>query len=187
METKLLKNRKIGIIPAGIVDGTEPFWFNNEKWVLHNGMAMKFDEAPGAVQRMIADACRNDKRSLSIIHKMGAKGFTAEFETWYKCVVGGLDAVPDFKDGKFTPDAYNNVCNDYDCPMRGKLCSVATGLRSHDVKTIIALKRGKSIAATADDLCISTAGMKSRVEKLKEQLGAPNMASLMARATEIGI
>lgn len=188
METKLLKKNKLAIIPAGIIEGIEPFWFNNEKWILMQGeIPVRYHNASGKTQRMIADACRNDKRSLAYMHKHGTTGITAEFETWYKCVVGGLDSTPDFLKGKFTPDAYNNMCTDYDCPHRGKLCSVATGLRSHHVKTIVALKRGKSIAATANDLCISAAGMKSRIETIKIKLDAPNLPSMMAKAVEIGI
>lgn len=189
METKLVKRNRIALVPFGIIDGIDPFWFNNEKWVRMNGnQFLKFHETSGQTQRLIADACRNDKRSLAYINnKMGITGISGEFDTWYKCVVGGLDEVPDILKGRFTPDAYNNMCTDYDCPHRGRLCGVSSALKSEDVKTIRALKRGKSIAATADDLFISTAGMKSRVEKVKEKLGAPNMASLMARATEIGI
>nr|WP_321357217.1 hypothetical protein [uncultured Draconibacterium sp.] len=189
METKLVKRNRIALIPFGIIDGIDPFWFNNEKWVRMNGNEfIRYHETSGKTQRLIANACRDDKPSLDYINnKMGIKGISAEFDTWYKCVVGGLDAVPDFFKGRFTPDAFNNMCTDYDCPHRGKLCGVASGLKSDDVKTIDALKQGKSIAATAEDIFLSTAGMKSRVENLKIKLGAPNMASLMARATEIGI
>ena len=187
METKLPKKNKLAIIPAGIIEGTEPFWFDNEKWVIHEYEIMRYHESPGSVQRMIANAFMNDKKSRSYLKKIGVVGFTEAFEWWYKCVIGGLDHIPDFLNGKFTPDAYNNLCTDYDCPHRGRFCSLATGLKSHEVKTIRELKKGKSIAATASDLHVSTAGIKSRVENIKVKLETPNMASMMAKAAELGI
>lgn len=189
METKLVKKNQLALIPFGIVEGVEPFWFNNEKWVLlNNQFPVKYHETSGENQRLIADACKDDKPSLAYINKkMKVTAKSGEFNIWYKCVVGGLDYVPDLLKGKFTPDAYNNMCSDYNCLHRGKLCGVASGLRSHHVQAIIALKKGKSVAATASDLCISTAGLKSRIEVIKIKLDAPNLPSMMAKAVEIGI
>ncbi len=186
METKLVKKNKLAIIPAGIVEGIEGFWYDG-KWVLMEGRAMPFHESPGRVQRMFAEACMNDKRRMAYARKKGITKFSEVFDWWYRCVVGGLDHVPDFLDGKFQPDAFNNLCTNYSCEDRGKWCSVEAGLKSHEVKTIVALKRGKSMAETANELHVSCAGMKSRVEKIKTKLGTSNMASMMARATEIGI
>ena len=187
METKLLKKNKLAIVPAGILEGTEAFWYNNEKWVLHEGKAMPFHGAPGNVQRLIADAFMNDNRSQGYLRKIGLNQFSEAFEFWYKCVVGALDSVPDFLNGKLTADAYNSACTDYNCPHRGRFCSLEVGLKNHEVVTIVALKKGDSVAKTAEGLHVSTAGMKSRVEKIKVKLGASNMASMMARATELGI
>jgi hypothetical protein len=189
MRTKLVKKNQLAIIPFGVIEGIEPFWFNNEKWVLiDQNFPIRFHEASGKTQRSIANACRNDKRSLAYINKqMGISGISREFDTWYKCVVGGLDHTPDLLKGKFTPDVYNNLCEDYNCQHRGRLCGVACGLRSHHVQAICALKKGKSVAATANDLCISTAGLKSRIEVIKIKLDTPNIAAMMAKAVEIGV
>lgn len=188
METKLLKRNKLAIVPAGIIEGTEAFWYNNEKWVIHQGNTFPFSEAPGNVQRLFADAFLDDKRSQEYLKsKMGIERFSEAFDMWFKCKVGGLDHEPDFMNGNFTADAFNNTCSEYTCPHRGKFCSLQNGLLSYEVETLEALKAGKSIEETAGMLFISMAGMKSRIEKIKEKLGATNMASMMVKAGELGI
>lgn len=188
MKTKLVKNNKLAIVPAGIMEGIEPFYYDNEKWVLFDGKASRFHDCSGAVQRLIAEAFLNDIRSKNYLKKeMGITAFSEGFEWWYKCVVGGLDHVPDFKDGKFTPDRYNNMCSDTECPHRGKFCSIASGLKNFEVRSIKAFKRGKSIEEAARDEFVSTAAMKSRIVVMKHKLNAQNMASMVAKATEMGI
>lgn len=190
METKLVKNKRLAIIPAGIIEGIEAFYDEKSEtnWVVIDGHSMPFSDAPGTIQRLFANAFLNDHLSRKYLkEKMGITAFSKGFETWLKCVAGGLDHVPDIVNGKFVADGYNNTCTDYDCPNRGKLCSLAAGLKNYEVKSILALKKGMSIDEAADDQCVSVAGMKSRVEVIKLKLGANNMASMMARATEIGI
>ena len=179
---------KTGIkVPAGIFKGTEAFWYEGQKWVIHQGVTMLFNEAPTKIQNMIAEAFLADTRSRDILRAEGITKFSEAFDRWYRCVIGALDEAPDFRDGNLNADAYNHMCTDYQCPLRGKLCSLATGLKNYEVETIIALKLGHSIEETARMLCISLPGLKSRIEKLKEKLNATNMASLIAIASKIGI
>ena len=119
--------------------------------------------------------------------KMGLKKANEIWDTWYRCVVGGLDRVADLNDGKFTPDAYNNLCQETDCPHRGRLCGRAIGLKSDDVKTIRQLMAGKSMEQAAESLFVSLPAVKSRVAKLHEKLGVTNTAAMVTRAAEIGI
>lgn len=190
METKLVKRNKLAIIPAGILEGIESFFDEktNQSWVVVDGHSMPFFQSPGKIQRLFAEAFINDKRSQKYLkEKMNITSFREGFEWWLKCVAGGLDHVPDIVNGKFTADGYNNTCTNYDCPHRGKFCSLAAGLKSYEVKTIMALKSGMSIEEAADNECVSVAGMKSRVVAIKEKLGATNMASLIAIASGFGI
>ena len=101
---------------------------------------------------------------------------------WYHCRIGALDESPDFIDGRLNADAYNHMCTDYDCPLRGKLCSLSTGLKNYEAETIAVLEEGLTIEQAADKLCVSVAGLKSRIEKLREKLNAKNMAELIAKA-----
>lgn len=173
-------------IPAGLFSGIEAFWYQNEKWIIANGSMQRFHQAPAGVQQIVWKAFFADKESQVIIKKMGITKLTDTFDKWYKCVVGGLDHVPDF--GKMlVPDDYNNMCADSDCAFRGKLCSRATGLKNYEVETLSLLKQGESIEKTASKLCVSMPGMKSRLEKIKIKLHATNMAALMARTSELGI
>ena len=187
MQTKLVKKHKLAIMPAGIIEGVEAFWHDNEKWVAFNGQAMLFHEAPGRIQRMIAQACINDTKSQQYMKKYGVEKFSAAFDWWYKCVVGAWDHVPDFMNGKFTADAYNNNCTNTECEHRGRFCSLTAGLKYWEVATINGLKLGLTIEKTALLLNVSTAGLKTRIEKMKEKLGAKNMASLMAKAASFGV
>lgn len=178
-----LKNK----IPAGILSDTEAFWHNEEKWIIHQGETMRFNDAPIKLRDMIAESFLCDTYSTTYLKKIGITGFSQGFEMWYKCVAGALDSTPDFTDGKFTADNYNYSCTDQNCIHRGKLCGRASGLNSIEVQTLAALKRGDNFRQTAASLYVSEPGLKSRVTKLRQKLEAKNTAALTARAAEIGI
>jgi DNA-binding CsgD family transcriptional regulator len=187
MNAKLMKKQCQSTFPAGIIEGIEGFWHDEEKWVMVEGTKMKFDAAPGKVQRLFANAFVKDRKSQEYMKRHGVTKFNEGFEWWFKCVVGAYDREPDFIDGKFTPDTFNNTCKDYDCVHCGRLCSISTGLKNYEVATIVALKGGFTEEQTATLLFISVPGLKSRIEHIKEKLGATNMASMIAKAVEFGI
>ncbi|HET6558104.1 MAG TPA: hypothetical protein VFG54_12370 [Prolixibacteraceae bacterium] len=183
-----LQQKQTQNIPAGIFSpGIEAFWHDDDKWVIAHGSVRRFHECDSSIQQPIWKAFMADKESLAYIAKMGIRKASEVFDTWYRCVIGGLDHVPDFDNDKLTPDVYNNMCGDFACPHRGRLCSRAAGLKNYEVQTLFALKSGDSLERTASFLCVSLPGMKSRVEKIKEKLEVPNMAALMARTAELGI
>jgi len=187
MKANVMITNETKKLPAGIFEGVEAFWHNGEKWVIAGGVVSRFNEAPVKIQNMIAEAFLADKKSRRYLEKIGITGFEKGMDMWYRCIIGALDCTPDFSDGKFCPDAYNNRCLDNNCPHRGKFCSLGPALKKFEVATVEALKGGFTIEQTATLLFISPATLKSRLEKIKEKLHARNMASMMARATEIGI
>lgn len=187
METKLVKNHRLAIFPAGIIEGIEGFWHAGQKWVMVEGTKMKFEDAPGNVQRLFADAFMNDKPSQNYMKSHGVVKFSEGFDWWFRCVVGAYDFEPDFNNGKFTPDSFNNTCTETDCVHRGKLCGRASGLNYNDVKTLAAVSAGDTINTTAAKLYISAAGLKSRMSKLREKLEARNEAALTAHAARLCI
>ena len=136
---------------------------------------------------MVIEAFLKDTRSRNILRKSGITKMSEAFNKWYRCVVGALDEQSDVIEGKVIPDLYNNTCSDFSCPLRGILCSTGTGLKNYEVETLSVLKLGLTYEKTADYLCLSIPGLKSRVEKIKEKLGANNMASLIACASYLGI
>lgn len=174
-------------IPAGIIEGTEAFWFDNEKWLIHQGECMKFNDAPIKLRNMIAQKFLDDTQSRKYLSHIGITAFAMAFEMWYKCVIGALDETPDFVDGNLNADAYNHACTDYECPHRGQFCSLTPGLKNYEIKTLVELKKGETIEHTAEKLFVSLPGLKSRIEKIREKLGAKNMASMIAKAAEFGI
>ena len=174
-------------MPAGIFNGIEAFWYENEKWVIANGEVKRFHECDSSIQQPIWRAFMADKQSLAYIAKLGITKSSEVFETWYRCVVGGLDHVPDFLNGKFTPDFFNNTCPDLACPHRGRLCSRAAGLKNFEVETLKALKSASNMKAAAEMVHVSLPAMKSRISKLHEKFNVSNSVALMARANEIGI
>lgn len=186
MDTKLTKTDN-SPIPAGIFSGIEALYHEGEKWVIANGTTQRFHESPSSIQQPIWKAFMSDKQSLAYLAKMGITKASEAFDWWYKCVIGGLDHIPDLLNGKLIPDAYNNMCGDFQCAHRGRLCSRATGLKNYEVETLAALKTGESIERAASLLCISHNGLKSRIEKIKEKLHVPNMAALMAKSSAFGI
>lgn len=176
---------KINLIPD---KGLEPFWLNGEKWVAHEGLAIRFHEASPRVQRKIVSLFWGDERSQKYFDKIGFKGFQSRFERWYKCVVGGLDDEPDVDvKGNLTPDAYNNMCQDYTCPDRGKLCGLRSKLKREDVEVIQLIQEGLTVSQSASKLCLSNAAIKSRIEKAKVKLNSKTAAELSARAAMLGL
>lgn len=181
-----LQQNQVQNVPAGIFSGIEAFWHEGEKWVIANGAVKRFHECDSSIQQPIWKAFLNDKKSLDYIAKMGIKKATEVFDTWYRCVVGGLDHVPDFGI-KFTPDAYNNMCADTQCTHRGRLCSCATGLKNFEIETINALKSARNMEHAASAVHVSLPAMKSRISKLHEKFEVTNTVALMAKTSQLGI
>ena len=166
----------------------EPFYMNGEKWVAHKGLAIRFHEASPRVQRKVVSLFWDDERSQRYFDKIGVKGFQARFEMWYMCVVGGLDDEPDVDTkGKLKPDAYNNMCRDYACPHRGKLCGIRSNIKIEDIEVICAMQQGLSTQQTAMELCLTQSAVKSRIEKSKVKFDAHTSAELAAKAAMKGI
>lgn len=187
MEAKLTKTDK-SPIPAGMFgEGIEAFWYEGEKWVIANGTISRYNEAPTHAKATIQRAFMNDRQSLAYMAKMGLRNANEIFDTWYCCVVGGIDHVADFTEKTFTPDVYNNLCSDAQCPHRGRLCGRASALRNYEVETIRSLMAGKSMEQASESLFVSLPAVKSRVAKLHEKLGVNNTAAMVTRAAEIGI
>lgn len=176
---------KIKLMP---VTGIEPFFLNGEKWVAHQGLYIRFHEAAPRVQRKIVSLFWEDDRSQRYFDKIEVNGFQSRFEMWYKCVVGGLDDEPDVdRKGKLNPDAYNNLCQDGTCPHRGKLCGQRSNIKREDIEVISLMEQGLTVEQTADQLCLSVPGVKSRIEKAKEKLHARTAAQLVGNAVKLGI
>lgn len=185
MKTKVANEMK-ATIPAGIISGIEGFWHDGEKWIIANGQVQRFHDAPTGVQQMVWRHFFADTYSQHIIKNLGITKLTETFDRWYRCVVGGLDHIPDFG-SMLMPDNYNNMCTDTSCTLRGKLCSRGVGLKNYEVETLRELESGESLEHAASDLCISLPAIKSRVEKIKEKLHAPNMAAMVATSARLGI
>lgn len=187
MDTKVIKTDK-SPIPAGLIgEGIEVFWCNNEKWVLTQGIRYRYNEAPSHVKSVILRAFQNDRQSLAYMAKIGLKTANEMFDRWYRCVVGGLDHVPDFGNKMFTPDAYNNMCSDSKCPHRGLLCGRTCGIRSWQAETIKAIKDGCTMEKAAEKVNVTHSAVRSRVTKMLEQTGMHTTAQLICWATELGI
>lgn len=174
-------------VPAGIFSGTEAFWFEGEKWVIAHGTTKRFDECDSSTQDPIWRAFNSDEISLAYLAKIGVTKPSEIFDRWYQCVVGGLDHVPDFVNGKLTPDAYNNMCHDTQCAHRGRLCSRASGLKNIEVETITALKSARNMEQAAKAIHISLPAIKSRIAIMHEKFNVTNSVAMMARAAELGI
>lgn len=174
-------------IPAGIFSGIEAFWYNDEKWVIAHGEVRRFDECDSSIQQPIWKAFLNDKQSLGYLSKIGIKKASESFDRWFRCVVGGLDAIPDVLNDKFTPDTFVNTCADNHCPHRGKLCSCAAGLLNYEVETIAALQTARNMQHAAESIHISLPAIKSRIEKLHIKLDVNNSIAMMHRAAQLGI
>ena len=175
-------------IIARMMKGIEPFYINGEKWVDAFGRKVRFYEADEAIQSEIRRCYENDERSHNYMKRvLGITNEEEQFETWYKCVVGGLDQEPDIINGVFNPDKFNNLCFESICSHRGKFCGTRSGLKDYEVETLTLLKQGHTIEQGAQKIHVSVPGFKSRIDNLKIRLDAANMAALISIASDLGI
>lgn len=108
-----------------IIKDTEPFWHNNEKWVIYKGNAMPLAEAPICVQDSIALIFLKDKKKRDYLKKIGYTSFAKAYDRWYRCVFGGFSKDSEFRNGKLEPGMFCWSCDDHTCSDRGKLCRLA--------------------------------------------------------------
>ncbi len=179
--TKVVKKQKGSAIPAGLLSGVEAFWKNGEKYLIIKGQSMKFEDAPIRVQNAIAQHCINDHEVCSRIEAEVGATFSAVFNQWYRCRVGGLDSTPDFSEdlSRYNPDEFNNQCLDYNCSMRGKICNNLK-LKHYHMPTISLLLGGATVGQIAKRVNLSPDGIKSQLKRIKEITGAKNNAHLSA-------
>ena len=188
MNTNVSNLRSSSNIPAGFFSGTEIFVFAEKIYALRNGCLIAFENLPSMEKRQFLNLYLRDKEGQKFIHDtFGIEGFESGFKKWLFCKFGSLDGEPDFIDGKITPDAYNAVCLDVNCPGRGKFCGNAVGLKGYEIETLRELKSGKTSKEIASVLHVSVPAVKSRIEKLKERFTAANVVALIASVTELGI
>lgn len=182
METNVTK------FPAGIMGDIEAFCFDNKKYLIIDGIKTRFQNAPGHVQRIFVNGFMADDSFRNWLKSTGITGFIPGFEKWFFCKFGAYDSQPDVVNGKLIPDRYNSACSDYNCEMRGKFCgNLPFRIRSYEVQTLQYLMSGYSAEQTAAKCFVSIPGIKSRIEKLKEETGARNTAHLVSIATTWGI
>lgn len=175
-------------IPAGITNGTEAFWLDGEKWLIHNGEVKPLNQFPTSVQNRIVDLFALDTESRDVLKKNKIYGFMEQFDAWYKCVVGGIDNTPDFIDwSHLTSDCFANTCSETNCNMRGKLCGRSMGLNSIEIETIRCLSRGSTIAQVAKEQFVTEAAIKSRINTIHYKTKSRNMAELMAVTARAGV
>ncbi len=193
METKVQNLCAFRTPPSYLTeDGEEEaFWVENDpidkKWLIREKQAMQYCDLPAREQNKWLKLYHDDTENrLYIENTIGIKGFWEGFEKWWKCVMGGLDNTPDLKEGKLTPDAFNNSCTTR-CEHCGLLCGKKTGIRDYEVKTIRLVVQGNSTKMAADMIPLSIGGTKSRIEKIKRKIGAKNIAELTAKTVEMGI
>ena len=176
-------------IPAGIFGGCELLIHQNQNFALHNGSLIKPNELPVQVEQLVFDHYKQNKKAHKYLKQMGYPGVKTGYEKYKSCLFGGFDSVPDvdLKTGAVTPDFFNASCTSETCQFRGKLCGTASAISKDDYKTLIEIISGNSAKIAASGLHLSTAGLKSRIEKLKEKLDAVNIAELAYKAAQLGI
>jgi len=188
LKSKPIMTANVNKIPAGITTGTEAFYIDGVKWLIHNGESKPFDQFPSKIQNAIVEVFKNDLESRSMLFKMGFKGFSEQFENWYKCVVGGLDSIPDFSNWEqLSADVFANTCPEKDCPMRGKLCGRKVGLNYSEVARIRSFAEGHTIIEVAHEHFITEAAVKSSIERIHMKMNTRNMAQTIAVCGQMGI
>lgn len=188
METNVQQNGQSANIPAGIFLGTEIFAQGGEIYAIRNGVRQLFESLPGAEKRSFLSMYMADKDGQQFIRtRFGIVGFESGFKKWLFCKFGSLDGKPDEISGQITPDRYNSACTLVACPGRGKFCGQESGLKDFEVTTLRELKAGKTVKEVADNVHVSEAAVKSRVERLKERFNVTNAVALIATVTELGI
>ena len=107
MKIKLIKQGKLAILPAGIVEDVELFYFNNQKWVLCKGKLTAFNNAPELVQRMVHEAFENDSKRQLASGEISKEKYETYFDAWYHRQVGYFGDDPSEMDMPFRKGKQN--------------------------------------------------------------------------------
>jgi len=188
METKVQKNTN-ETIPQWLFQGVEAFTHNGQKYLIIDGKNMLFHQAPGMYQQFFADCFIADKKAQRDLKLFwGITSFEEGFEKWFSCKFGGIDHIADTNNMlDLTPDIYNNTCAETNCPHRGRFCGKTSRLNSWDIQTIQVFGSGHTIQEAAKILCLSIAGVKSRINAIRDKTGARNMAQLISITAHKGV
>ena len=188
MEANVQK-KSITTIPAGLISGKEAFTVGREKYLQLEGRNFKFDEAPREYRQLFWNKFLSDKESQRYLRtRFGIYAIEQQFDKWFHCKFGGLDHIPDIdKDEELVPDAFNNTCEEKDCPHRGRFCGKDIPLKSYDLKVLGSIARGNTIQQTANELCMSEPGVKSRLDANKIRVGARNTVECISKLTQWGV
>ena len=182
METKVVNFLK------GDTEHAEAIYTNGVKYLRYNGETKPLEDFPISIQIAVFNIFLKDTESQQRLRKMGLITTMQQFEQWYKCVVGGLDTIPDFTNwSQLKADAFNNTCTDEHCHFRGKSCGRAMGLNSIEVETIRCFSKGHTIAQVAKEQFVTQAAIKSRINTIHDKTRSRNMAELMAITARAGV
>ena len=188
METKVLKKTNEAAIPEWLNSGAEVYFYKDEIVLNIEGKKVAFNHCPAEYKEVFESEFAADKEAQRFLkHEFGLTNYEQAFQQWLFCKFGGIDNTSDLNNkGKLTPDKFNNVCTDADCPHRGRFCGVRSKLNTYDVQTVRVLSEGKTIEKAATTLFLSIPGAKSRINAIKEKTGMLNMAQLMMFAAKVG-
>jgi DNA-binding CsgD family transcriptional regulator len=180
----MTKIQKIENIPEMILN-TELFALSDGQiMAMCRGQLQKYEQLPKDIKDVFYSTFLSDYKSQVLLEKMGFKTKESSFQKWLFCKFGSFDPVADLKDGQIQTNEYNNVCTDYKCKMRGRLCNA---LNSREEETLILISKGYSVQEIADTVCLSFHGIKNRISHLKEKLNAKNSAELGAIAIKLNL
>ena len=182
METKVVNFLR------GDTKHAEAIYTNGVKYLRFNGETKPLEDFPISIQIAVFNIFLRDNDSHERLRRMGLNATMEQFEQWYKCIVGGVDAIPDFTNwSQLKADSFNNTCTDEHCKFRGKSCGCEMGLNSIEVETIRCFSKGSTIAQVANQQFVTEAAIKSRINTIHYKTRSRNMAELMAVSARAGV
>lgn len=99
-------------LPAGLIGaGIEFYFIDGELLAAYRGQSWQFNALPLSIIRQLQDQMESDLKAMELFEKYGPKPIMDRMEIYYKCSSGGFDHLPDFIEGKHTPESWNCGCN----------------------------------------------------------------------------
>lgn len=166
-------------VPSGLEDNNlEIYRFKNTGRAILKGKKMNYLDLSDDLREPFQVELINDKKACDCLRfKMFLTEADKMEETFVCCRYGGLNHIPDLKDGKTTPDM--PVCEDIEtCPGFDIVCIAPEGpggrLAKREFQIAVLISNGKLDKEISDELGIKIPTTRTHINRIREKLGVNN-------------
>lgn len=170
--TQTQSNRQF---PGMCDSSTEFFVSNSEMKIIQNGVILPFSQISFATIKILDEAIQADININLELHDLHPTSKLKRIEQFASCRFGGLDFVPDIKDGKLQEGEYHYCSQRGKCKSEGILCKLPTyngqKLSSQDIRLMQFLTTPLTNDVIASEMHLPMGSFHKAHRQLYDKLG----------------